>query len=736
MVRYKQTEEIVKLMSNVERVRNIGTLAHVDHGKTTLSDSLLLASGLISPKVAGQALALDYVQIEQMRQMTVKAANVSLYHEYEGKPYVINLIDTPGHIDFSGHVTRSLRAMDGSINVVDAVEGIMTQTETVLRQGLEERVRPLLYINKIDRLIKELRLTPEEIQKRLLDIIKEFNALIEMYADPEFKKAWKIDPVKGQMAFGAALHKWGLTIPLAQKKGLKFSDIIEAYTKGGEAIEELAKVAPLYEAILTMVIEHVPPPNIAQKYRIRKIWQGDLESDIGKALLECDPDGPTIIAVTKVVDDPHAGLVTTGRVFSGKVYSGQELYLLRSKRAERVLQVGIYMGPYRENTFEVTAGNIAALLGLEYARAGETLVQRDIADKMTPFETLKYISEPVVTISIEPKRTSDLVKLIETLQRMAIEDPTLRVKIDKETGEYLISGMGTLHLEIALWDLKQRAGQIEFVTGKPLVIYRESIRAKSSPVETKSPNRHNRFVVAIEPLNDETLRLLSEGRVTEDQEWRTRAKILREEAGWDADDARNIWAIDDNLNIFVDNTKGVQYLKEVKDTLINGFRWTTAEGPLAHEPVRGIMVRLLDATIHEDPVHRGPAQLMPALKNGILAAFMISKPVLLEPIYKIEVKVAQEYMGNVLKIITTKRGKINVMDQQGNLAIIRGEIPVAEATDLADEMRNATAGRAFWATEFLKWQPVPENMAMNIIMKIRERKGLKLELPKYEDFIE
>jgi len=298
MVRFKQTEEIVKLMTNVERVRNIGTLAHVDHGKTTLSDSLLLAAGLISPKVAGQALALDYVQIEQLRQMTVKAANVSLYHEYEGKPFVINLIDTPGHIDFSGHVTRSLRAMDGSINVVDAVEGIMTQTETVLRQGLEERVRPLLYINKIDRLIKELRLTPEEIQKRMLDIIKEFNALIEMYADPEFKKTWKIDPVKGQMAFGAALHKWGLTIPLAQKKGLKFSDIIEAYSRGSEGVEELARVAPLYEAILTMVIEHVPPPNIAQKYRIKKIWQGDLNTEIGKALLECDPDGPTIMAVT------------------------------------------------------------------------------------------------------------------------------------------------------------------------------------------------------------------------------------------------------------------------------------------------------------------------------------------------------------------------------------------------------------------------------------------------------
>jgi len=737
MVKFKQTEEVVKLMRNIQNVRNIGTLAHVDHGKTTLSDSLLLAAGMISPKVAGTALALDYVEIEQLRQLTVKAANVSLYHELNGKPYVINLIDTPGHIDFSGHVTRSLRAMDGSINVVDAVEGIMTQTETVLRQGLEERVRPLLYINKIDRLIKELRLSSEEIQRRLLlQIIKEFNALIETYADPEFKKAWRIDPMKGQLAFGSGLHKWGLTIPIAKEKGIKFSDIIEAYNKGPEAVEELSKQVPLYEAILRMVIEHVPSPDVAQKYRIKKIWQGDIDSEIGKALLNCDPDGPLVIGVTKVVDDPHAGLVTTGRVFSGTVYPGQEIYLLRSKRSEKILQVGMYMGPYRENVPQITAGNIAALLGIEYARAGETIVELEYKDSMVPFEILKYISEPVVTISIEPKRTTDLVKLIETLQRMAIEDPTLRVKINKETGEYLISGMGTLHLEIVLWDLKQRAGNIEFVTSKPLVVYRESIKEKSKPFETKSPNRHNRVVISVEPLNEETLKLLSEGKVTEDQEWRTRAKILRDEAGWEADDARNIMAIDDNLNIFVDNTKGVQYLKEVKDTIINGFRWSVAEGPLAHEPIRGILVRLLDATIHEDPVHRGPAQIMPAVKNAIMAGFLSARPILLEPIYKIDVKTTQEYMGNVLKIITTKRGKIITVEQQENLVSIKGEIPVAESTDLADEMRSATAGKAFWATEFSRWAPVPETLAMNVIVKIRERKGLKLEIPRVEDFIE
>ena len=269
----KKVEEIQSIMRNISQVRNAGTLAHVDHGKTTTTDSLLMGAGLLSPKVAGKALAMDYVEIEQLRQMTIKAANISLYFEFEGKPYIINFVDTPGHVDFTGHVTRSLRVMDGALVVVDAVEGVMTQTETVVRQAMEERVRPVLFINKVDRLIKELRLSPSEIQQRIVNIVKEFNGLIEMYADPEFKDKWKVDPSKGQVALGSALHKWGFTIPQAMKAGIKFSNIIDAYERG--YVEELAQEFPLYKAILSMIVEHVPPPNVAQKYRIPKIWRGD-----------------------------------------------------------------------------------------------------------------------------------------------------------------------------------------------------------------------------------------------------------------------------------------------------------------------------------------------------------------------------------------------------------------------------------------------------------------------------
>ncbi len=732
MVKFRQTEEILKIMRNIEQVRNIGTLAHVDHGKTTTSDSLLMAAGLLSPKVAGRALALDYVEIEQLRQMTVKAANVSLYHEWKGKPYVINLVDTPGHVDFTGHVTRSLRVMDGALVVVDAVEGIMTQTETVVRQALAERVRPLLFINKVDRLIKELRLSANEVQKRFIEIIRDFNGLIDLYAEPGFRDKWKVDPAKGQVAFGSALHKWGFTIPIAAQKGIKFSDVVDAYQNN--TVEELAETTPLYVALLDMVVEHIPNPAEAQKYRIPKLWHGDLNSEIGKAMLNADPDGPLVIGVSKVVVDPHAGIVVTGRVFSGTARPGEEVYLVSARDYGKILQVGLYMGPYREVANEITAGNIVALLGVDKARSGETIIESKYKDIMVPFERLFYISEPVVTIAIEPKRSGDLPKLVDALRKLAIEDPTLKVFINEETGEYLISGMGTLHLEIVLWDLKQRTG-LEVITSPPIVRYRETIRRPSETFEGKSPNKHNRLYISVEPLNEETLDLLQKGVIYDGQDWRERAKILREQAGWDADEARGIWAIDDNLNILVDKTTGVQHLREIRDTIIMGFRWSFEAGPLAQEPVRGVKVILHDAVVHEDPAHRGPAQIMPATKNAIFAAFLSARPTLLEPILRIDVKVPQDQLSGVLNVITKKRGKIVMMEQSGLLMHIRGELPVSETFDLADEMRSATMGRAFWSMQFERWAPVPESMLLDLIMKIRERKGLSKRIPRPEDFI-
>jgi elongation factor 2 len=517
---------------------------------------------------------------------------------------------------------------------------------------------------------------------------------------------------------------------------VKIDDLIEVYSKGDkEGLEELKKKIPLHEALLDMVVRFVPNPYEAQKYRIPKIWRGETNSEIGKAMMEVDPDGPLVFFVCDMRWDPHAGFVATGRLFSGTIYGGQEVYLVNTRTTQKVLQVGIYMGPYREVVDRLPAGNVAAVLGLDLARAGETVVDVRLKEVMTPFERMRYISEPVVTMAVEPKKTGDLTKLIDALRKMSIEDPNLVVKINEETGEYLISGMGHLHLEIVLTLLKERFG-LEVDTTPPTIVYRETTREKSKIFEGKSPNKHNRLYISIEPLNDETIKLIHEGIVTEDMDAHKRARILRDQAGWDYDEAKRIWAIDENIDVFIDMTSGVQYLREVRDTIIQGFRLAMKEGPLAAEPVRGLKVILHDAVIHEDPAHRGPAQLYPAVRNPIFAAMLTSRPTLLEPLQKIEIKFPMDYLGPTSSVITKRRGRIiEVIHMVGNMVKMIAEIPVAESADLANELRSASAGKAFWGMEFSRWAPVPDSMLMDIVKKIRQRKGLKPEPPSPEDFI-
>jgi elongation factor 2 len=707
---------------------DFGVIAHVDHGKTTMSDSLLAACGLLSPSVAGQALALDYMDLEQQRQMTIKAANVTLYYEYNNIPYVLNMIDTPGHIDFTGRVTRSLRAIDGAVVVVDAVEGVMTQTETVTRQALEERVRPVLYINKIDRLVKELRLTPERMQQWLAGIVNDFNHLISIYAEPEYKEKWKVSIQDNSVAFGAAKDKWGFNLEIAQKKGVRFSDIYEAYTKG--AVAQLAENYPLHEAILSMVIKHHPPPDVAQKYRIPRIWRGDLDSEVGKALLNCDENGPTVMMVTNVVVDPQAGVVATGRLFSGTVRDGDKVYLIGAKREERIQSVNMFMGPYREIVGELGAGNIPALLGLEHARAGETV--SSIKD-LVPFESIKYVSEPVVTVAVEPKHPRDLPKLVEALHRLSIEDPNLVVKINEETGEMLMSGMGVLHLEIATTLIQQQG--LEIVTSKPLINYRETIRRAAGPVMAKSPNKHNKIYIRVAPLTEEEIELIRTGRINENLDRKEIAKILREK-GWDAEEARGVVAVDERGNLLLDLTKGVQFLQESLDSIRAGFVDVMMTGALAHEYTRGVKVILHHFVPHEDPAHRTYAQLMPATRRAILGAILSADPVLLEPMLGIEVKCPVDMIGAVASVISSKRGKTLNIIQKETMAIVEGEIPAAETFDLSEVMRGATAGKAIWNTHFKCWSPVPSSMMMNVIKEIRKRKGLPEEPPRAEEFID
>jgi len=737
MGRYKQVEEIVKLMNSPEIIRNTSIIAHVDHGKTTLSDSLLAAAGIISEQTAGQKLFLDSWELEQKRQMTVFASNISMTHTFKGKEYLINLIDTPGHIDFSGAVTRSLRAVDGALVVVDAVEGPMTQTETVLMQALRERVKPILFINKVDRLIKEIKLTPEEIQRKFAKIIVRINSLIEKYAPPEHKKDWQVTVEDGRVAFGSALHKWGLNLPHMKAKDVTFQEIIDAYSGDPDEIarrvENLSKKAPLYEPILDMFCEHLPNPLEAQPYRQSQIWPGDVASSVGKAMAKVDPSGPLLMCITTIEVDPHSGVVAIGRVFSGDVEKGKTVGLVTSHQKGTIQQVYMSMAADRVIVDKIPAGNIAALSGLPSIHVGETVAEEGVETK--PFEGLKYVSEPVVTVAVEPADVKDLPLFDKVIHKLTLEDPNLHFVINKESGEYLLSGMGELHLEVTAYRMQEAGLKVNI--SKPIVIYRETIshNYQGPAIMGKSPNKHNKLWVTLEKLPEEVIEAVKAGKVSEMQSRDERQRVLRQQFGWATDDARNVIAVEGS-NLLVNKIKGRQYVEEIIDHVKSGFREAVYTSVLTKEPAYGLKVNLEDITVHEDPVHRGPAQILPMTWRPIWCAFLLSDPKLLEPIISFECKVPNKFVSNVIAIVQKRRGKILDMVNEEDMVIVKAEMPVAESFGLADELRSSTQGRAFWATQFSHWAPVPESMQAEVIKQIRERRGLNPTPPRAEEFYE
>jgi elongation factor 2 len=736
MARYKQVEDIIKLMNNPEVIRNTSIIAHVDHGKTTLSDSLLAAAGIISTQTAGQKLFLDSWELEQKRQMTVFASNVSLAHTFQGKDFLINLIDTPGHIDFSGAVTRSLRAVDGALVVVDAVEGPMTQTETVLMQALRERVKPILFINKVDRLIKEIKLTPEEVQRKFAKIIIRINTLIEKYAPEEHKKDWQVKVEDGRVAFGSALHKWGLNLPHMKAKGLSFADIIDAYTGApedvGKKVDALSKKAPLPEPILDMFCELLPNPLQAQPYRQRQIWPGAAESETGKGMAKVDPNGPLLMCISTIEVDPHTGTVAIGRVFSGSVKKGKVVQLVNSHQKGTIQQVYMSMVTDRVIVDHVPAGNIAAISGLPSLHVGETIAEDEVETQ--PFEGLKYVSDPVVTVAVEPEDVKDLPLFDKVMHKLTTEDPNLHFTMNKESGEFLLSGMGELHLEITAYRM-QEAG-LKAKLSKPIVIYRETISHDydGRPVMGKSPNKHSKLWITMEKLPNEVIEAIKEEKITEMQTRAERQKALKE-LGWPTDDARNVIAIEEN-NILVNRIKGRQYVDEVLDHVKSGFREAVHNSVLAKEPAYGLKVNLEDITVHEDPVHRGPAQILPMTWRPIWCAFLLSDPKLLEPLISFECKVPNNFVSPVIALVQKRRGKILDMTNEDEMVIVKAEMPVSESFGIADELRSSTQGRAFWATQFSRWAPVPDQMQAEIVKQIRERRGLAATPPKPQEFYE
>ena len=716
----KMVDRVMRIMKKPESIRNIAICAHIDHGKTTFSDNLLAGAGMMSKEDAGKALKLDFHEDEQERGITIDTAAVSMVHTFENNEYLINLLDTPGHIDFGGDVTRAMRASDGAIVLVDAVESIMPQTETVLRQALRELVKPTLFINKVDRLIKELQLTPEQMQERFLKIITAVNKLIMEIAPKGYGEKWQVNVQDGSVCFGSAFHNWALSITFMQKKGITFKEVIEAYTSQDDKYKELANKAPLHEVVLNMVIQHLPDPVDAQGYRIPKIWHGDIESEDGKSLIKCDSNGPLYFVITKIVIDPQAGEISAGRLFSGTVTKGTNVYLTRLRQGSKIQQVFIYNGAKKEIVDNIVAGNFVGVAGVK-AYAGETIT---LDEDGTAFEKITHIFDPVVTKAIEAKRPSDLPKLIEVLRMVGKEDPTIKIEINEETGEHLMHGMGELHLEVIENRIRTEKG-VEVETSPPIVVYRETITKPSQEAAGKTPNKHNLFFFKVEPLEDSISEAIKKGEI---QERRIKKKDLElrdklVECGMDSKTALKVKDFF-NGNMFLDTTRGQVHVGEVIEMLLDMFEDVMSKGPLAREPCLKVKVMLTDMKLHEDAIHRGPAQVYPAVREGIRGAMMTAKPLIYEPYQIHRIEAPSDYLGEISKLISNKRGQLLDAQQEGNLSIIKAKLPVGEMFGWSSDLRSATGGRGNSSLIDQMYEKLPGELQEKIIKQIRGKKGL------------
>jgi len=824
-------------MDKTDSIRSMSVIAHVDHGKSTLTDSLICKAGIISAKAAGDARYTDTRADEAERGVTIKSTGVSLYFEYDdddgkgAQPHLINLIDSPGHVDFSSEVTAALRITDGAMVVVDCIEGCAVQTETVLRQALAERVKPCLFVNKVDRCILELQMEAEDMYSRFRQAIENVNVIIATYNDALMGDV-QVAPEKGTVAFGSGLHGWGFTTErfakiYAVKMGVEKKKMMErlwgdsffnakkkVWTNVMQPegcseplqrafcqfimgpINQLMRAImnddkPKYEkmmgtlgivlkgdekallgkplmkrtmqiwinaadTLLAMIVTKLPSPRVAQKYRVENLYEGPMDDTAANAIRSCDPAGPLMMYVSKMVPTSDKGrFYAFGRVFSGTIATGQKVRIqgphykpgakedLNVKNIQRTV---LMMGRVVEQIADVPCGNTVALVGVDqFLLKSGTLTTVEDAHNIAD---MKYSVSPVVKIAVKAKDGKDLPKLVEGLKKLSKSDP-LVVCTTEESGEHVIAGCGELHVEICLKDLRDEYAQCDFVVSDPVVSFRETVSELSSQTcLAKSPNKHNRIYLQAEPMDEELTKAIEDGSVGPKADPKERAKLLTEKFDWDKDTAtRKIWCWGpetDGPNLVVDQTQAVQYLIEIKEHVNSAFQWTTKEGPLCDENMRGIRFNLMDVTLHADSIHRGAGQIMPPTRRCCFAAELTAKPTLQEPIFLVEITCPQEAMSGVYNCMNLRRGCVfEENPREGTpLVQVKAHLPVAESFGFVAALRQQTSGQAFPQCVFDHWDNMPGN-AMDkggkmeeLILNIRKRKNLKVEMPSLGDYLD
>jgi len=833
-------EQLRSIMDDQANIRNMSVIAHVDHGKSTLTDSLIAKAGIIAEEKAGDARYMDTRPDEQKRGITIKSTGVSLYYEYDTEfgtnmtKYLINLIDSPGHVDFSSEVTAALRVTDGALVVVDYVEGVCVQTETVLRQALMELIRPVVMINKVDRAFFELKHDSETIYQNFQRVIENANVIISTYEKADMMGSCQVAPSEGTVAMGSALHGWGFTLmtfgrmyaskfKISMKAMLrrlwgdnfhnpktgKWQDEAEYEQEEGEEIKVLPrgfcqlvldpimKLAnsvlngkkdiydPLIkklgvsltsseleltgkvflrkvmqkwinasEALLEMIILHLPSPKVAQKYRTLFLYEGPMDDECALAMINCDPKGPLMMFISKMVPTSDSGrFYAFGRVFSGTVGVSKKVRILNPEYKpgktdglyeKNVQRVVLMMGRRAEDVSDVPCGNTCALVGVDQC----ILKQATITDSAQGciIKSMKYSVSPVVRVAIRPKNPADLPKLVEGLKKMSKTDPLVQV-ISTET-EQIICGCGELHLEICLKDLVDDYSGIEIIKSDPVVPYKETVTETSSQVcFSKSPNKHNKLHMTAEPLTEELTLDIEGDKLKSTGDPKLNARFLIDNYEWEQNHAKKVWCFGPEStgpNMLVDTTSAVQYLSEIKDSMETAFQWVTKEGVIAEEAMRGIKFNILDVELHSDAVHRGGAQVIPTARRCYYACEFTAAPRFQEPVYLVDIQTPNDEMSGIYKCFNARRGLIFLEEPVVGtpLVIVKAYLPVRESFGFTAHLRSETSGKAFPQCSFDHWEVIGndpfdvKSQTYTIAMEIRKRKGLKKELPILADLID
>lgn len=811
----------------IDRIRSLSIIANVDAGKSTLTDSFVAKAGLMSEADAGTKRWTDGREDEKERGITIKSTGVSMNFDFENSKYYVNLVDSPGHIDFSSEVSAALRITDGAIVLVDAVEGVCVQTETVLRQALAEQVRPILLINKLDRFIFELQLNQDEVYDRVLKIINHVNDLIEVYQSEDSKLNMKLSPELGNVYFSSAFHGWGFGLhnfarlyagksgadvktymaklwgdnfydaekkrmtknPYANGKPLRrtFSefvigpifDIVNAILKNDveKFTDKLSKVGlvlspkdlessgkdlykivmkkwlPVADALLYGIVNHLPSPKQAQQYRYTTLYDGPMDDECATAIKNCDPQGPLMVYISKMIPMENSSrFYAFGRVFSGTISTGQKVRILGSNyrfgrredlfENKSVQRVARMVGSKAETCDSVSCGNTVALVGIDdFVLKSCTITTHPMA---YPIKTMKFSVSPVVRVSVSAVNASDLPKLAEGLKKLSKSDPCVQVIITDS--EFIVAGVGELHVEICLNDLRSFVkGDIK--VGEPVVPLRESVSCVSNQIcLAKSPNRHNRLYMTAEPLQDDLVGRMADKSISPNNPAEM-SKSLTTEFGWDANDAKKIWCMgpegDESTNFFVDTTKGAQYLNEIREHVINGFQSVTLNGVLCEEPVRGVRFNLKDCSLHADTIHRGAGQIVPAAINCLYASMLTATPIILEPLYLVEIQVPDSHVGTIYNCLNHKRGRVISEEKTvGSLNMVRGYLPVMESFGFNSYIKECTSGQAFPQMTFDHWAKIegdpldPKTKVGQIVRAVRKRKGLNEDIPDLSKYLD